>query len=114
MLTIALVIYNTANIALAAAPARYASFVVLRMVQGFGASALYSVGAGCIADVFEPRQRARAIAVFSLGPQLGPVLGPSIGGAIAQNEGWRWTFGFLGILLARIIVSIVLEADMVV
>ena len=93
---IALIVYNTANIALATAPAHYASFVVLRIVQGLGASAFYSVGAGCIADVFEPRQRARAIAVFSMGPQLGPILGPSIGGAIAQREGWRWTFGFLG------------------
>lgn len=92
----ALIIYNTANIALATAPAHFASFIVLRVVQGLGASAFYSVGAGCIADVFEPRQRARAIAVFSMGPQLGPILGPSIGGAIAQREGWRWTFGFLG------------------
>jgi CTD nuclear envelope phosphatase 1 len=92
-----LLIFITASIAMASAPARYATFVVLRIIQAFGASALYSLGAGTIADIFEPKQRARAISFFSLGPQLGPILGPVIGGGIAQHASWRWTFGFLGI-----------------
>ena len=96
-LTIGLLIFIGANIAMALAPALYATFVILRIIQAFGASALYSLGAGTIADIFEPKQRARAISFFSLGPQLGPILGPVIGGAMAQQASWRWTFGFLGI-----------------
>ncbi|KKZ68738.1 hypothetical protein EMCG_05647 [[Emmonsia] crescens] len=86
-----------ANIALASAPAHYTSFMVLRVVQAFGGSALYSLGVGTVADIFEPKQRGRAISYYSLGPQLGPILGPAIGGAIAQRSTWRWTFGFLAI-----------------
>lgn len=70
--------------------------MVLRVVQAFGGSALYSLGVGTVADIFEPKQRGRAISYYSLGPQLGPILGPAIGGAIAQRSTWRWTFGFLG------------------
>ncbi|QSS59358.1 dityrosine transporter A [Histoplasma capsulatum] len=86
-----------ANIALASAPAHYASFMILRVVQAFGGSALYSLGAGTVVDIFEPKQRGRAISYYSLGPQLGPILGPVIGGMIAQRSTWRWTFGFLAI-----------------
>ncbi|OAX82777.1 hypothetical protein ACJ72_02865 [Emergomyces africanus] len=86
-----------ANIALASAPAHYASFMVLRVIQAFGGSALYSLGAGTVVDIFEPKQRGRAISYYSLGPQLGPILGPVIGGLIAQRSTWRWTFGFLAI-----------------
>lgn len=96
MYTVALLTYLASNIALAAAPAHYASFVVLRVIQGLGASALYSLGAATVADVFDPSQRARAISYFNLGPQLGPAIAPTIGGAIAQREGWRWTFWLLG------------------
>jgi MFS family permease len=86
------------NVALAAAPAHYASLVVLRVLQAFGASSVMTLGAGTIADIYEPKFRARAISIFSLGPQLGPILGPVIGGAIIQRATWRWIFGFLGMV----------------
>lgn len=77
-------------------PAHTAVIFVFRIVQAFGASSVQSLGAGTVADLVEPKNRASAIAVFMLGPQLGPVVGPILGGAIAANDDWRWIFGFLG------------------
>ncbi|KAH0548290.1 hypothetical protein GP486_008009 [Trichoglossum hirsutum] len=95
--SISIALFVSSNVALAAAPARYGSLMALRILQAFGSSSVMSLGAGTIADIFEPKLRARAVSFFSLGPQLGPVLGPVVGGAIIQKATWRWLFGFLAI-----------------
>ena len=93
---VSLFIYIAANILLAALPANLAALFILRIVQGFGAASVLSLGAGTVADLTEPRNRASAMSIVLLGPQLGPVLGPLLGGAITGGASWRWTFGFLG------------------
>ena len=93
---VSLLIYIAANILLAALPANLAALFILRIVQGFGAASVLSLGAGTVADLTEPRNRASAMSIILLGPQLGPVLGPLLGGAITGSASWRWTFGFLG------------------
>jgi MFS family permease len=54
-----------------------------------------AVGAGTVADITEPAKRASRMGIFLLGPNLGPLLGPLIGGQFANEQHWRWTFGFL-------------------
>lgn len=93
---ISLVIYIASCICLAALPSHAAVLFVFRVVQAFGASSVQSLGAGTVADIIEPKNRAAAISIFMLGPQLGPILGPILGGAIASDNEWRWVFGFLG------------------
>ncbi|KAK6219839.1 major facilitator superfamily transporter [Colletotrichum tabaci] len=93
---ISISIYIVANILLAAVPANYGALVFLRIVQAFGSAAVVSMGAGTVADVTPPKERAFAMSIFLLGPQLGPVLGPVIGGALTIAS-WRWIFGFLAI-----------------
>lgn len=70
-----------------------------------------AIGGGSIADLFEERDRAGAMALYVLGPlfgayiitfagdipliplhQPGPVLGPIAGGFVAQNLGVKWVF----------------------
>ena len=92
---ISLIIYITANILLAALPANLAALFILRIVQAFGAASVLSLGAGTVADLVEPKNRAAAMSIVLLGPQLGPVLGPLLGGALTEAS-WRWIFGFLG------------------
>ncbi|GKT77830.1 major facilitator superfamily transporter [Colletotrichum tofieldiae] len=93
---ISISIYIVANVLLAAVPANYGALVFLRIVQAFGSAAVVSMGAGTVADVTPPKERAFAMSIFLLGPQLGPVLGPVIGGALTIAS-WRWIFGFLAI-----------------
>lgn len=98
--TISFLVFIAANIVLAAIPPNYGWLLFFRIVQAIGASSVASLGAGTVADLYEPKIRASAISIFMLGAQLGPVLGPMIGGAIAGAGGssWRWIFGFLAIL----------------
>lgn len=86
-----------ANTLLALLPPRIALLYFLRVFQGFGSCIVFSVGAGTVADITEPANRASALAWFLMGPQLGPILGPLIGGQFATESKWRWVFGFLSI-----------------
>ncbi|MCJ1380009.1 Dityrosine transporter 1 [Xylographa soralifera] len=101
---ISLLIFIGANILLAALPANLAALFILRIVQGFGAASVLSLGAGTVADITEPKRRASQMSIVLLGPQLGPVLGPLIGGAITGSASWRWTFGFLAITCSAVYV----------
>lgn len=94
---VSLSLFIVANILLAALPANLASLFILRILQALGASSVMSVGAGTVADITEPKDRAKMMAYYMLGPQMGPVLGPVLS-VIAVNEQWRWIFGFLAIL----------------
>lgn len=68
--------------------------VVMRVLGGGSAASVLAVGAGTIADVWEPKERGRAMGTFFLGPMLGPLLAPIIGGAVAEKWGWRSTQWF--------------------
>lgn len=48
-----------------------------------------------IADLFPISERAKATALWSMGPLLGPVIGPICGGFIGETVGWRWVFWVL-------------------
>jgi multidrug resistance protein len=64
--------------------------IAMRFLSGFGGSACLTIGTGVIADMFEPAQRGKAVALYSMGILFGPILGPICGGFIAQRAGWRW------------------------
>ena len=94
---IPLIFFILANILLAATPANIVGLYILRVLQAFGASSVISVGAGTVADIIEPKHRAKAISVFMWGPQLGPVLGPVLSIIAAKDNGdgyldsWRFS-----------------------
>ena len=74
-----------------------AMLIVMRVLGGGAAASVQAVGAGTIADIWEVRERGRAMGIFYLGPLLGPLLAPIIGGALAQAWGWRSTQWFQAI-----------------
>lgn len=55
------------------------------------------MGAGTIADIFEPHERGRGFAYYTCGVLIGPAIGPIIGGYLNQGLGWRSNFWFLSI-----------------
>ncbi|ORY08325.1 major facilitator superfamily domain-containing protein [Clohesyomyces aquaticus] len=69
--------------------------VVMRTFSGGAAASVQAVGAGTIADIWEVKERGRAMGLFYLGPLCGPLFAPIIGGVLAQNLGWRSTQWFL-------------------
>ncbi|KAK5707537.1 hypothetical protein LTR97_000074 [Elasticomyces elasticus] len=91
---------------LAAISTDIAMFIVMRCLSGGAAASVQAVGAGTIADIWEVKERGRAMGIFYLGPLCGPLLSPIIGGALAQSLGWRSTQYFLAIFGACLCVLI--------
>lgn len=85
-------------------------FFVFRMGVGIGEAGGVAPSYALIADYFEPRRRARALAIFSLGIPIGLALGTLLGAYIAHAISWRAAFfvmGVAGVLLSPILLSIV-------
>ncbi|KAI8136916.1 major facilitator superfamily domain-containing protein [Fennellomyces sp. T-0311] len=72
------------------------ALIVLRCIQGAGASCALSIGPGVIADCYPIDKRGAAFSKFYYGVFVGPLIGPVIGGGlIMTNATWRATFWFL-------------------
>ncbi|EPS33330.1 hypothetical protein PDE_08292 [Penicillium oxalicum 114-2] len=72
-----------------------AMLIVMRMLSGGASASVQAVGAGTIADLWEPRERGSAMSIFYLGPLCGPLFAPIVGGLLAERWGWRSTLWFL-------------------
>ncbi|KAI0053811.1 multidrug resistance protein 4 [Auriscalpium vulgare] len=68
------------------------TLAAMRFMSGLAGSGPIACGGGSIGDLFAPRERAGAMAVFSLGPLVRPVVGPNAGGFIASTVGYKWIF----------------------
>ncbi|KAI8931045.1 hypothetical protein NX059_012056 [Plenodomus lindquistii] len=95
---------------LSAVSKNIAMLIVFRTLSGGAAASVQAVGAGTIADIWDVRERGRAMGIFYLGPLCGPLFAPIIGGALGAGLGWRSTQWFLvvygGITLLFIILAL--------
>ncbi|TFB05423.1 MFS antiporter QDR3 [Trichoderma ghanense] len=82
---------------LSAVSSNIAMLIVFRILTGGASASVQAVGAGTIADIWESRERGRAMSTFYLGPLLAPLIAPIVGGALAQGFGWKATMWFLAI-----------------
>jgi multidrug resistance protein len=80
---------------LSAVSTSIAMLIVVRTLSGGAAASVQAVGAGTIADIWEVKERGRAMGLFYLGPLCGPLFAPIIGGALGAGLGWRSTQWFL-------------------
>lgn len=83
---------------------------IFRMGVGIGEAGGVAPSYALLADYFEPRRRARAMAIFSLGVPIGLSLGTLIGAYIAHAINWRFAFyimGVAGVLLAPVLLYFV-------
>ncbi|KAL3417751.1 major facilitator superfamily transporter [Phlyctema vagabunda] len=83
--------------AISAVSVNMGMFIVFRLLMGGAAASVQAVGSGTIADIWEPKERGKAMGVFMLGPLCGPGIAPIIGGALTQAFGWRSTQWYLTI-----------------
>lgn len=79
----------------------------MRTFSGGAAASVQAVGAGSVADVWETKERGKAMGMFYLGPLCGPLFAPIIGGVLAQTLGWRSTQWFLAIYGAVTLIVII-------
>lgn len=68
---------------------------VFRFLSGLGGGTPLAIGAGVLADIWEAKERGRAVAIFSLGPPIAPTVAPIIAGFISLRTTWRWVMWVL-------------------
>jgi MFS family permease len=85
--------------------------LLARVIVGVGEAGCSPPAYSLIGDYFEPKRRATAIAIYSLGVSGGAIVGLLIGGAIAEAHGWRTAFFVLGVpgIVLAIIVKLTLR-----
>ena len=67
--------------------------VAARFAQGVGSAMASSVALGILVTLFtEPRERGRAIAVFSFTGATGAAIGQVLGGVLTDALSWHWNF----------------------
>ncbi|MEW2131551.1 MFS transporter [Streptomyces sp. NPDC005435] len=70
-----------------------ATLLAARFVQGAGGAVTSAVTLGMVVTLFpRPRERAKAIGVYSFVQSAGGSLGLLAGGALTQTVGWHWIF----------------------
>ncbi|KAI0049392.1 MFS general substrate transporter [Auriscalpium vulgare] len=76
----------------------------MRVLQAMGSSAVMSIGAATLADIYDPSERGTMMGVYYAAPLLGPALGPIAGGVLTQLLSWRATFWFLVIWMGGVLL----------
>jgi len=102
VITVALIVWSVMT-ALCGMAQSFWLLVAARVGVGAGEAGGIPPSQSLIADYFQPEQRARALAIFTLAAMLGYILGLVVGGRIAEDHGWRAAFlavGIPGLLLA--------------
>src|SRR5574337_1340889 len=69
--------------------------LLARMSVAVGEAGGMAPSISLISDLYPKKNRALAISVFMMGPQLGLLIGLVVGGWIAQHYGWRHAFIWL-------------------
>ena len=70
-----------------------AALIAARFLQGIGSAMASAVSLGILVTLFtEPRERSRAIAVFSFTGAAGASIGQVLGGVLTDALTWHWIF----------------------
>jgi MFS family permease len=85
--------------------ANFGQLFLARLGVGVGEAGGVAPAYSIISDYFPPKERARALAIYSLGIPVGSALGIVLGGILADLLDWRTAFyiiGGAGLLLAPV------------
>ena len=94
--------------ALSGVAQNYWQLVFFRMGVGLGEGGCSPAAHSLISDHYEPKKRASALAIYSIGVPLGSMLGAVAGGWVTETFSWRMAFFVVGVpglvlaLLARL------------
>ena len=110
VITAAMTIFSGMTVACAFV-ASFWQLMLARILVGVGEAGSSPPSHSMIADMYEPKSRATALAVFSLGVNFGIFVGFLIGGYVAQWYGWRMAFLVVGLpgLVLAILVRVTLR-----
>ncbi|MDB5725144.1 MAG: transporter [Novosphingobium sp.] len=89
----------------------FVQLAIARVFVGVGEAGGTPPAHSLISDVAPPEKRARAFAIYQLGPPIGGLIGMVLGGLLAGSVGWRMAFVFVGLpgLVLAVIVALLLR-----
>ncbi|MEU9506304.1 MFS transporter [Micromonospora sp. NPDC048170] len=108
-LLIGLVLFGLASL-LSAYAQSPAQLIAARALMGLGGAAIMPVTLSIISNVFDPRERGRAIGVWAGAVGLAVAIGPILGGALLEHYWWGSVFLInvpvvaLGVVLVALLV----------
>jgi len=92
--------------ALTGAAQNFWQLFLARIGVGVGEAGVSPAATALVADYFEPKRRAAALAILTAGSTSGMMVGLGLGGWMAERYGWRWAFivaGIVGVPLSWVI-----------
>ncbi|WP_395646501.1 spinster family MFS transporter [Terricaulis sp.] len=111
IMTIALTLWSGFT-ALCGFTTTFGQLFLARMGVGVGEAGGVAPAYSLISDYFPPKERARALAVYSFGIPIGSAAGIALGGIVATLVDWRVAFivvGVAGLIIAPIFRAFVRE-----
>jgi sugar phosphate permease len=105
IITVAILIWS-AFTALCGTATTYVHLLLYRVGVGVGEAGLSPPAHSLISDYFEPKKRASALSIYSLGIPFGAMFGAVAGGWIAQNISWQAAFLLVGLPGVMVAISI--------
>ena len=66
--------------------------IVFRVIQGTTGGVMQPLSQAVMLEAFRPRDRGKAMGLWSVGIIVAPILGPVLGGWLTDNLSWRWVF----------------------
>lgn len=111
IMTIALTLWSGFT-ALCGFTTTFTQLFLARMGVGVGEAGGVAPAYSLISDYFPPKERARALAVYSFGIPIGSAAGIALGGIVATLVDWRVAFitvGLAGLVIAPIFRAFVRE-----
>src|SRR5882757_4674238 len=111
VLVLGMVLFGLASLASAYAQSP-GQLVLARALMGIGGAAIMPATLSIISNVFDPRERGRAIGIWAGSVGLGVAIGPVVGGALLEHFWWGSVFLInVPILVAGIILTVTLVPD---
>lgn len=68
------------------------SLTMARAVQGLGGAMLMSLGFAIITNIFDPKERGKALGIVATSVSIAVIAGPVLGGMLLEYLSWRFIF----------------------
>ncbi|KAF2018113.1 MFS general substrate transporter [Aaosphaeria arxii CBS 175.79] len=84
------------------------TLIITRFLAGLAGGTYLSVAGGTVSDIY-PKDRIKIpMALVSAAAFIGPCLGPVLGGFINYHQNWRWTYCFILIWAALLLIAVLI------
>ncbi len=106
LLLVSLASFTAASVLCGLAP-NLDFLIAFRVLQGLTGGVMQPISQAVMLEGFPPRERGKAMGIWSLGIIAAPILGPLLGGWLTEVSSWRWVFfinvpfGVFGYLLVQ-------------